>query len=241
MTCLNCGKTLTDKQIKKKNIFCSKGCATSYRQVAHDPNCKETLPKETLWYICGLIVSDGNISENKINISSCDKELIDKIYPLFSDTSKRKIYVYTSSNINHSISYSILNTNLDFLKFLNSIGVFEKKSKTITNVSIPKEYESQFVRGVFDGDGSVYISSMYKDTKYIGVSITSGSKIFLEQIQIILNNNNIDCNIVKDCRKDCFYLKIYKKEHIKQFFNYIYNNSTIFLQRKYQFFCNEIV
>lgn len=241
LTCLNCGKELTEKQLKRKFLFCSKGCATSFRQASHDPDCSKTLSGENLWYICGLITSDGNISENKITISLCDEELIKRIYPIFSDISKRKIYTYRPPNPNHSTSYSIINTNSHFLEFLNHIGIFERKSKNIKKIEIPKEFESHFIRGVFDGDGSVYISSIHKNTKYLGVSITSASNIFLEQIREILKSNNIDSNIIKDCRKSCYYLKIYKKDHIKLFFNYIYKDSTIYLQRKYKFFCNEIV
>lgn len=50
--CLKCGRCLTSKQISKKNKFCCHGCATSYRQMAHDPNIFEK--KIRIFYIIYL-------------------------------------------------------------------------------------------------------------------------------------------------------------------------------------------
>ena len=225
--CKNCNKPLNEKQIKKKNIFCSKGCATSFRQKAHDPNPENLNNKDLLFYILGLIWSDGNLSkeEDRISITLNDYDLIKKIFPYFSDTQKRKIYSYKKSN-------TIINSNIDFVNFCKNLNLIPNKSKTVTFPPIPSKYYNSFIRGIFDGDGSVYIQNTYKEKKYIGVTILSANKNFLLEIQKILKNNKIENNIILDCRESVFCLKIYKQQSIMNFYNYIYSNTDYYLQRK---------
>lgn len=240
-TCKNCNKILTKKQILKKGEFCCKGCATSFRQKAFDPNVFKNEDKDLVFYILGLIWSDGNLNKdlNKISLTLKDLDLIQTLYPHFSDINKRKIYSY---NKNGFESHTIINTNKDFIKKLMEYGLIPCKSYDITFPNIPQSFFYSFIRGVFDGDGSVYIQNRYKNIKYLGVSIISANKMFLIPIQEILKTKKIDSNIIKDSRGSVYCLKIYRKESIKNFFNYIYKDSKYFLHRKKNvFIINDIV
>ena len=91
----------------------------------------------------------------------------------------------------------------------------------------------------------IYISSIHKGKKYLNISITSASLIFLEQIQTILKTENICSNINKDSRKssNSYYLKIQKQESVKNFYRYIYDeeNPIHIEYKKFIFLNNNIV
>jgi hypothetical protein len=66
------------------------------------------------------------------------------------------------------------------------MGITPNKSLTISKVSIPYTLAAHFIRGVYDGDGSL----SGKDASHIQLSI-AGNKPFLEWLQNIL---------IKECR-----------------------------------------
>ncbi len=240
-TCKNCGNQLTHIQIIKKANFCCKGCATSFRQKAHDPNLFELDDKDFLYYTLGLIWSDGNLNKEKDKITFCfkDKDFVEFLYKKICDTEKHKVYEFNKQDFK---SYGFINTNKDFIEKCIKLGLVPNKSKVINFPKIPENYYYSFIRGIFDGDGSVYIHNRYKNTNYLGVSILSANKDFLIPLQEILVKNDIECNLLKEWRGSVYVIKIYKKQSIKNFYNFIYKNTENFLPRKKQvFIANDIV
>ncbi|MDO8511642.1 MAG: hypothetical protein Q7S57_00025 [bacterium] len=116
-----------------------------------------TLVKQRdLWYVIGLIATDGNLSLDgrHINITSKDIQhlekvkialgLLSKITMKANGTSKKKIY--------GALSFS----DVCFFRYLLSIGLTPKKSLTISQISVPEVYFTHFLRGVIDGDGNIH-------------------------------------------------------------------------------------
>lgn len=98
---------------------------------------------------------------------------------------------------------------------------------------VPSEYMRDFIRGYFDGNGSISRSLNKKAMKsYLKTTIASGSKDFIEWLSMYLLNQKIENNFYKD-GKHCFKLQIASKS-IEQFLNYIYENSERYLNRKYE-------
>jgi len=124
---------------------------------------------------------------------------------------------------------------------LNAYGCTPRKSLTL---KFPKKeiFKDEglirhFIRGYFDGDGCIS-RHLCKHIVSPLVSIL-GTSEFLNSIEIY---SNIYGSILKDKRwkNNTKYINFKKPEAIK-FINYIYNNSTIYLDRKYklyQFFKN---
>ena len=166
--CINCGKNLNEKQIYKRNHFCCKGCAFSYRQKSHDPDIFNITNKDVLYYLLGLIFTDGNLDKlsSRITLSLTQKDVIQKLYPYFCDTTKRKIYEYQPHNCkNANRSYTIINTNSDTIQKLKDMSLTPCNSATKDFPDIPLEYTSSFLRGVFDGDGSITAPLSYNGKK----------------------------------------------------------------------------
>lgn len=188
-------------------------------------------------YIFGLIMSDGNLSKqgrnknrNIIRIGLNDYDLIQELHSYIKLNHK----IYTQKN-QHTLYYH----NEDAVLFMKENELQENKSITLRYpINIPSEFMGQFIRGFFDGDGSV-IFTKNKYNTYVQVSFTCGSYGFLEVLkQILKDTYDINSQIYDDGRKnnDSFYLKITRNSDVRRFRDCIYNNKTIYLQRKYDKF-----
>jgi intein-encoded DNA endonuclease-like protein len=132
-----------------------------------------------------------------------------------------------------------------FCKNLINLGcVYEK---TYKELEIPEMEESllrHFIRGYFDGDGTVFY-----DRKYLKANIASINENFLIKLQTIINDYNIDTRINVEKRagkvmrkplsdeystsyKDMYRLFVSKKDSLEKFKKFLYDDSTIYLSRK---------
>lgn len=153
--------------------------------------------KPEMVYILGFIFADGNIICTRRNtwflsIQITDKEILEKI----------KIELGSSHIISerkkikkHKQLYRLQIGSKEICEDLISLGLTERKSRTMKFPKIPKKYLHDFIRGYFDGDGGVWIGLKNKkqNTKTFTIStyFTSGSKDFLESLRDILKQKGI--------------------------------------------------
>ena len=107
-------------------------------------------------YAIGLITSDGWLSSDRrhIGLVSKDVEVIKNIQSALSLTNR-----ITRAGRGGEIVkkyFKIVFGDKAFYRFLNKIGLTAAKSKTIRAVETPNKFFSDFLRGLFDGDGSFY-------------------------------------------------------------------------------------
>lgn len=184
---------------------------------------------EELAYVIGFFLADGDITDpNKhkryaVRINSTDKDIIDKIVCISGYTGS--VSEYRKTSLNKTI-YRITFSGYKIWKFFNSLGFDNKKSKTaVFPKDIPICLMNHFIRGIFDGDGSIRL----KHTMYPTMDIT-GTKPVVSSIGSIF-----------ECYSELFKCKnakntwriVYHAENALSFLRYLYNNSTIYMQRKY--------
>lgn len=106
-----------------------------------------------LWYLVGLITSDGCLSSDgrHIDITSKDYEFLVKIKDVLG--LENKICTKNKDRINKAYCLQFSNRNL--YEFLLSIGLTPNKSLTLKGLDISKEYFMDFLRGLIDGDGCI--------------------------------------------------------------------------------------
>lgn len=197
----------------------------------------EKIDSDIKAYFLGLIYSDGCITKTRMIISLVedDSYLLDK----FSEELEYigKIYSRKPKKINHQSQRSLEITSRKLVSDLNNHGVFPKKSLTIKfPTTIPKELTWSFIRGLFDGDGSVYISNRKdgnREFKEPGLHIITNIflgktlKEFLisegfDQITYSLVNNGNNVNVI-----------IKRKDLVKKFYEKLYFDKNLFcLKRK---------
>ena len=230
----------TSRVLLKRMRYC-------FRCAAHDPDIFEIQNKHILYYIIGLIITDGNIScdNKKITLSLTDKEIIETLAFYLIDMERRKIYVSTPKLKNANPAYTLINTNSQSIQKLNALGIMSQKTYKTIMPQIPKLYMYDFLRGVLDGDGCIYVSSIVKGRKYFAISITTGSQQFAQDLTNILTAMGYSPTIVIDSRRKeqdhkTYYVKLNKQQEIQRFLQEIYRNANgVMIKQKYNKYYDE--
>jgi intein/homing endonuclease len=118
------------------------------------------------------------------------------------------------------------------------------ENKTYNDIPIPPQIPDElvrhFIRGFFDGDGTVhYVKNIHtKQLKYI---IYNASYVMLESMRQELYKHGIYSQIIEDTRDikrktvPCYRLVIGGLENTENFYHYLYDDMTIFLDRKFEY------
>ncbi len=238
--CEGCGTEfiLSRDAFYRRTKFCSISCSSRKYNFDESYFDKINTPEKAYWL--GFLYADGNVCNNllKIKLKRSDedhltkfKESIKSEHPIRRDNYIRNNKTYYNS------TFSIYSTKL-CIKLFN-LGMIPNKSLIIEHPKIFKKYESDFIRGYFDGDGCIYVHYKYPNCKTW--SIGSGSKKFILKLKEILENR-LNIKITFKQKKRNFYsIHVCSKLAIQKIFNFMYKNSTIHLERKYNKFLMEKV
>lgn len=166
-------------------------------------------------YVIGIIASDGCLymDYEYINVTSKDVEMINNVKRILCLSNK--IGKKPRGGEKDKKYFVIQFGDRLFYKFLNSIGIFSRKSKTIREVKVPDKYFFDFLRGLFDGDGSIYsyFDKRWKSSFVFYLSFASASKSFITWLQRKLFLLTLVKGHVTHARgNSCFQLKYAKRE-----------------------------
>lgn len=200
----------------------------------------DSIDNEHKAYWLGFIYADGWISKNgcshevaielgirdithlekfkkcinsRSNISSTHKHLIICNNSNFTDTDTCKIRVYSA----------------DMYRGLVSHGITSQKTYDDNFPIIDDGLFRHLLRGYFDGDGCLYINKKGN----IAIHITAYSDIFLKHIQKRIRDFGFDSAIYyEEERKSRIYINGTQSDK-KRFLDFLYLNSTVYLDRKF--------
>ncbi|MCZ2224542.1 MAG: hypothetical protein LC122_13035 [Chitinophagales bacterium] len=196
----------------------------------------EKIDTEEKAYFLGFLYSDGHIHSNDNTVTITLKDNDVEILKKFSNIiygfeklyeQKRKLKDGTEARY-ISLSFQGEKIHSDLIK----LGCTPVKSHTITFPTfLADNLYRHFIRGVLDGDGCIYTPS--KPGLNPCVDITS-NEFFLKGLsEHVKNTINVICGIYGRKDKKSKGLQITGKFKIKKFLDYIYKDSTIYLQRKF--------
>ena len=229
----------------------SRNTALKEQRITHmspNPNAGNYMVNESFFsrwspemaWVLGLLFTDGNMQARKrkngtihiqgFSISSKDKEIPNNISRLMS--SNHKLFIGRDGLYRLSIgNRSIVN---DLIKH----GMTPNKSLTITFPDVPDECMSHFIRGCWDGDGSVFYDERFPKSK-LRTFYVSGSKAFIVELENILHYRvGLRKRIIyARSNQKSFYIKYGHTDSIK-LFNYLYRDAIkeMYLERKYNRF-----
>lgn len=217
----------------------------SRRKYKINENFFDKIDNQDKAYILGFLYADGCNCKPKQTVSMSlqedDFDILEKIricmneHPLeYIDYSNKHDFGYTYKN-----QYRMLIFNKHICDSLDNIGMTPSKSLTLEFPSIDKELYRHFIRGYFDGDGSVYQYFVNENNKPVTLTITS-TLSFLEQIkQIISDELNIYAGIY-DASNHNGVTKVFSMstEASHKFLDWIYLDANLYMQRKYNRYIN---
>ena len=195
-------------------------------------------------YWLGFLYADGYVRQRKrspemrlkLKLSDkCHLELFKKCLNsehIIKDIISN-VTVKGRTHTSHCSTFSVYNGKI--VNDLTKLGCMNNKTFILKIPDIKEDLMNHFLRGYFDGDGTICIDKNNKNR----LNFTSGSLVFLEQIQEIFLKNGI--RKLKITRYSSYSRISWSTLlDITNIYNYLYKNSNIFLERKKKIF-NKII
>ena len=214
-------------------------------------NYFEVIDTEHKAYWLGFIMADGAVCKTAkstksdtnrlyINISDVDKELLNTLCDdLNYDRTQVKSYIPNGSTYSNNKMCKLNINSTKICEDLKKYGIIKQKTGKEKFVLLDDALMPHFIRGFFDGDGTVY--NTYQNGPRITHVGFSGNYIFLNNLKtylkkqgIIKNDNKITQEKRNNC--NCCSYSFANKKDIKSFCDYIYKDATVFLERKHNKF-----
>lgn len=202
--------------------------------MCENPSFFHTIDTSDKAYFLGLLMSDGYIMNSLYNkevgiaLQCCDKYILEKLNNYISPTKKLSKY---------KNSYKWKVASPEMYKDLQQYGITENKSHTdYIYPNIPKEFDRDFIRGYFDGDGCISV----KSTGYNVISFCCNSKIFLESLASVLISYGIYTRPIytgkNRCNQPLHTLYLSGRANKSLFKKFLYDKAETFLSRKFNKF-----
>ena len=211
----------------------------SYTRSLFNENYFEKIDSFDKAYFLGLLMADGcNYKEGfTLSLQERDYEIIELFKKYIKFTGKINYRKHTNPKYQNICRIKIHSKVIS--EQLSKLNVIPNKSLSCKFPNIPEEFHSHFIRGVFDGDGSIstYIqkNGIY-NYKACSFSIT-GYKDLINDIEKILVKN---CKIgfkkkyIKNNNEKILTIKYGGKKDIIKIYNWLYKDSKeLFIKRKF--------
>lgn len=249
---LNVKRGTIDYILKKRGELKNK--RDCQRKYTFNETFFDVIDTEEKAYWLGFLYADGCVQHRNdsdtytldLALSSHDKNHLEAFKKSLNSTNPIKDYLSGGNMSGYPVSkISIVSKEL-CLQLINK-GCTERKSNTLKfpdkSIFTNNDLIRHFIRGYFDGDGSVFISN---EKHWRNGTITKvihyrfvGTEDFLNEInnQIGLSGNLTHSKNTGKAAELCFK----RKKKLIPFYKYLYENATIWLSRKREIFENYIL
>ena len=196
-------------------------------------------------YWLGFIYADGYVSYNVekrnyelgIELQIGDVNHLKKFNKSINGNLEIKIKDRYDKRYDKTYNHCIIRIyDKQMVEDLKENGVIPNKSHIIKFPNLKKDLIIPFIRGFFDGDGCLQLNRQRECHRF---DFACASIDFVNQLRSVLYNDyNINSYIIKD--GNIYRLNIRGLTNAYLFGSLIYDNSTIYLDRKYNKFYNII-
>lgn len=215
----------------------------------YDKRFFKDIDTEEKAYWLGFIYADGCVSHNKnkrnhevsISLKESDYHHLEK----FNDSINGNVgvsFVYKKDSLlkdGRTIKGSTVGIirlySSDMVNDLISHGVIPNKSLIKdAPIGVPEHLMCHFLRGYFDGNGTIcYSYTKAVDKYYIKVAYETGSIKFANWLCNTIKSIGFDCKLIND--KNAYKIQLKgSKQDKHNYLHYLYKNSNIYLDRKYE-------
>jgi hypothetical protein len=197
-----------------------------------------TIDTEEKAYWLGFIYADGYVLCNKINgqyrlgieLAKKDGNHLEKLANIFGKEVK---YRSRTGSFGSHEQVDLIVNNKSIYTSLSNLGITSSKTKSsgenvLNNIS--KELIRHFIRGLFDGDGSIFD----RGDNSFQFSIAAGSEEFLQNIQLIMTDQLClnKTKIAKNTTGEAYYIVYSGRRQLQKIFHWFYDDSILYLERK---------
>lgn len=216
--------------LKKHNVKIRNDISRIKRKYTLNESFFEKIDTEEKAYFLGFLYADGYLNYKHkilgISLQERDKDILEKLRIIIGSSKPLVFREWISKHPTWQNSYVLEVYGIKICEDVIKLGCVPKKSLILqfpTENQVPNHLLRHFVRGYFDGDGSI------GNTTHI-----VSSMMFLNSLQNLLNKMGIESKISNmACNSITKDLAMNKKLSAIKFLDWIYQDSTIYLNRKY--------
>lgn len=200
----------------------------------------DTVDTEQKAYILGLLYADGTNSSKRgvvrLQLKSIDIEILEEINKIIENEKPIRLSKLKRKTIMAEIEL----VSREFSNKLTKLGCPSKKTFLLefpNENQVPSHLLNHFIRGYFDGDGSITMTKPKKCINYAyGFNIVSTENFCLYLQKLLENKCKVNSYIVTRWKKrnnNTRSLAIGGNFQVKRVLDYLYINSTTYLKRKW--------
>ena len=236
----NVTRNTVSKYLTKINVKTTQG--NHYRTYYHNEDYFDVIDTEEKAYWLGFMFADGYITNyaNRygqdqfgLSVAKEDVEILYKFKKSLEATNPIHIYERNPNTNGQSLCRLHL-TSQKTVDDLIKHGCVKQKSIVLKPpTGVPNNLIKDFIRGFFDGDGSITKSKNdnYHNTNgYIyGINITT-----TKEMALWLQANFDMGSVIKESRREhTYYYSLGGHRQVIAFYHQLYDNATIYMTRKY--------
>jgi len=228
------GRATLQRRFKEKGFKVKKGARRHKGNIVYDDFFKN-IDSEIKAYLLGFIAADGSVWKNsksnswtlQINVAMKDEYIIDLFIRYINPTGKKLRIKKLKGEDQVGIKIVSAKIALD----LKILGIIPNKTYSEINTLnlIPEYLKIHFIRGFFDGDGTVGIYKQKIGKIIYRFKIISKKGKILTDIMKYLSLGLILTYI---SNRDIFELRINKLSTLKQLYDQLYLEASFFFRRK---------
>lgn len=239
----NCGNKVIAKVLEKHSV---PRTGVGRRKYSLNEYYFDEIDTPIKAYILGFFYADGCNYKPKQTISMSlqedDKDILERIRNEIGSERQLEFLDYTNKHdfgYNYKNQYRLLLFSAHMCRTLEKKGMSPNKSLILEFPEwLDENLYSHFIRGYFDGDGSVVFPT-YSDSAII--TITSTEK-FCTFIKDYLEKTLSIRGYITDASNHNGITKVFgigNKQKVKTFLDWLYKDADIYLERKYQRYINK--
>ena len=238
---VKCSQTCVLNCLKENNI-CRRSTSSYNTKYITNLYFFNKIDNEAKAYFLGLLYADGNnyvrekhSYEVSIKLKAEDKYILEKLRDyLCPEISLKEVVDKRTGNLHYLLKIN----SKELSEQLFKLGCVPNKSLILKFPMIEEDLISHFVRGYFDGDGSLYSRKPNK-SGHINYNwqITS-TRSFCEYLKnYLLNKYKINGTMKLACRKSNLItttLSVGGNKQVEKLLTWIYGGASLYLDRKYK-------
>lgn len=208
-------------------------------------------------YVLGFFFADGYNSETQLEFSQIEQD--EDILVKINNALKSDIPLYSYKNSSGNIKKVLRISSREMCKDISLLGGIKNKSLILQfPTCVPDSLIHHFIRGYFDGDGCIWNGkrkkSIVKDNKsktgyreriihnvkftFTGcIDLINSLQDLLVEKKVVKNKTKLNLSKAKDKENSRWCTMEYSgRGQIKNLFDFLYKDATIYGQRKYNKF-----
>lgn len=217
-------------RILKRNKIAMRNGSERTRTFEINTSYFKNIDSEEKAYFLGFLFADGSVDKSsgiKISLKSWDEDILEKFSNIIYGFKK---IVNSTTNDGKTEVSTLYFYSKEMVKDLAGYGCVNAKAFLIRLPKLNDDMYRHFIRGYFDGDGCI---SFKKDGRTI-IDITSNAK-FTEDLRVfLLDKAGVKMNkYISSRNNETACIQATSRKQVVAFLNYIYKDSTIYMNRKY--------